>query len=278
MKVISPDIEKKIDYIFKDLQQRYAHTKDPWGLDIDKVKETGKLLYPIYNNYFKVRVLGNKELKQSQYMVCSNHTGQIPIDGILISMAFILEMTPPILLRGMVEKFLVKLPVLGNLSAKLGSILGDRQNCDYLLKRGESILVFPEGVRGIAKNTPEFYHLQNFSLGFLRLALKNKTPILPVAVVGAEEMFPLVFNAKNLAKKLLLPALPISLNYFPLPSPIDILIGEEIIPEGKFDPDAPDYELKPLVDEIETAVRNLIDEGLKNRRKFVLADLIQGFK
>ncbi len=112
---------------------------------------------------------------------------------------------------------MAKFPFLGDVSAQTGSILGDRENCKWLLNKKESILVFPEGVRGVSKNTNHFYELQKFTNGFYRIALDSKTKILPVTVVGAEEMFPFVYHAKKLGSALGLPTLPLSANLFPLP-------------------------------------------------------------
>src|SRR5690606_28165484 len=142
----------------------------------------------------------------------------------LLGIAFAMDVQPPRVLRAMIERFMAQLPFLGDLTAQTGSILGDRANCQYLIDRGESILIFPEGVRGVSKNTPDYYKLRPFSQGFYRIALQKKTPILPVCVIGAEEMFPFVVHARKLGAMLKLPTLPLSANLLPLPSPIDIYI------------------------------------------------------
>jgi 1-acyl-sn-glycerol-3-phosphate acyltransferase len=160
------------------------------------------------------------------------------------------------------------MPFLGDLTAQTGSILGDRANCEYLVDHGESILIFPEGVKGISKNTPDYYKLRPFSQGFYRIALQKKTPILPICVVGAEEMFPLVFHARKLASMLKLPSLPVSANLLPLPSPIDIYIGKGIpIPEH-MNLESSDKEIKENVFHIENTIKHMIVHGLKNRRPF----------
>jgi 1-acyl-sn-glycerol-3-phosphate acyltransferase len=187
----------------------------------------------------------------------------------LITIAFLMDVSPPRVLRAMVERFLAQLPFLGDFTAQTGSILGDRANCSYLIENGESILVFPEGVRGISKNTSDFYKLRHFSEGFYRIALQKKTPILPVCVIGAEEMFPFVFHYKKVAKLLNVPALPLTANFFPLPSPIDIYIGEEIpIPEH-MGSEALDKDIKENIYHIENSIKRLMITGLKNRRPFI---------
>jgi 1-acyl-sn-glycerol-3-phosphate acyltransferase len=135
-----------------------------------------------------------------------------------------------------------------------------------LLKRGESVLIFPEGVKGIAKNSEHFYQLQTFTKGFLRMALSSKVEIIPIAVVGAEEFFPFVYHLKKVAKFFKIPALPISLNLFPLPSPVDIYIGKPYSLPDNLSSEASDEKLAPHIDFLEKEIISLTQEGLENRR------------
>jgi 1-acyl-sn-glycerol-3-phosphate acyltransferase len=265
---LSPEDDKKITEIFGLLRERYAGYQDPWGFNIDVCESTLRKLVPLYRSYFKVRVFGIENVKDHPYIVASNHTGQIPLDGMLITIAFLLDVSPPRILRAMVERFLAQLPFLGEFTAQTGSILGDRANCEFLIDHGESILVFPEGVRGISKNTPDFYKLKSFSQGFYRIAIQKKTPILPVCVIGAEEMFPFVFHANKLARFLKVPALPITANLIPLPSPIDIYIGKEIPIPDHLEDESPEKDIKENVYHIEHTIKRLLIQGLKNRRPF----------
>lgn len=259
---------QRIEQVFKILEEKYQDYQDPWGFDLQTCKDALLYLWPIYRKYFKVRVFGQENLDEKSYMVVSNHTGQVPIDGILVTMAFIFDVDHPRVLRGMVERFLAGLPFLGSITAKTGSILGDRANALYLLENNESLLVFPEGVRGISKDTSNYYKLQGFSKGFFRIALQAQKDILPVAVVGAEEMFPFVFQAKSLAKFLHTPSLPLSTNYFPLPSPIDIYIGKPYPIPDDISSEASDKEINQHIISIENRIRRMIALGLKNRRQF----------
>lgn len=270
---ISPEDEIKINEVFTFLREKYKTYKDPWGFNIDLCEATLRKLLPFYRTYFRVRVFGAENVKDQPYMVVSNHTGQLPIDGMLINIAFALEVSPPRVLRVMVERFLAQLPFLGDFTAQAGAILGDRNNCQYLIDHGESILVFPEGVRGVSKNTPDYYKVRPFSQGFYRIALQKKTPILPICVIGAEEMFPFVFHAKKLAQLLRLPSFPITANFFPLPSPVDIYIGKEIPIPDHLETEATDKEIKENVYHVENTIRRMVVHGLKNRRPF--ADFIR---
>jgi 1-acyl-sn-glycerol-3-phosphate acyltransferase len=268
LRLSADEIEHKDNQIEK-LRERYRSYKDPWGFNIERVIDAINLIYPIYKKYFKVRVFGLENIEDTPYIFASNHTGQIPIDGMMITLAMALEMEKPRILHSMVDSFLAGFPFLGSLSAQTGSILGDRGNCNWLLEKKESILVFPEGMKGITKSTHEFYDTRQFSNGFFRIALQQKTPILPIAVVGAEEMFPFVYHAKKVGKALGLPTLPLTTNLLPLPSPIDIYFGEAYHLPKDLSVDAQDKDIEIHVQEIEKNIAMSLKKGLKDRRPFL---------
>lgn len=257
------------DKIEKKLREHYGANPDPWGLQVDSAIRDLKLLWPIYKYYFDVKIHGFENLEANKpYMVISNHTGQIPIDALLICIAFACELEEPIFLRPLVERFLTSLPFLGKWSNEAGAVLGDRNNCLNLLKRKESILVFPEGVSGIAKSPKDFYRLKPFTKGFIRMALQAKVDILPISVVGAEDFYPFVFHLRKLAKILNVPALPLSPNLIPLPSPVDIYIGKPYsLPQG-LTPEALDQELNIHINQLESQIDQMTKHGLEVKRTF----------
>lgn len=258
--------KQKFATLEKVLHDRYSQVRDPWGLEPKRAIKDLKAIWPLYKYYFDVKLHGREYVQDKPYMVVSNHTGQIPIDGMMICTAFATDMAHPRVLRPLVERYMTSLPFIGRWSSESGAVLGDRVNCLNLLKRGESILVFPEGVRGIAKETKDHYKLQRFTKGFIRMALSSKVEILPIAVVGAEEFFPYVFHLKKMAKMLSLPALPLSLNLFPLPSPVDIYIGEPYILPAELSAEALDEELEPHIIALEKRIDTMVKEGLEKRR------------
>ena len=262
--------------VIEHLENHYANYQDPWGLDFKKAIKSLKLLWPLYKYYYRVRLFGKENVGDKPYMVTSNHSGQIAIDGMLLSVAFVLEVDPPRILRGMIERFMVKLPFVGTFAAESGSVLGDRDNCRFLLEKKESIMVFPEGVPGVAKNAEDFYQLQTFTRGFFRLALETQTDILPIAIIGAEEMYPGAKQHLKLAKFFKLPTFPTTylfpwlgpLGAVPLPSPIDIYIGKPYSIPQDLDIHAPDSEIDKHVEKIKEQIQEMIDEGLQKRRPF----------
>lgn len=261
--------------IFALLDQRYANAPDPWGLERETIKSALKVVWPLYRHYFQVRLFGAEKILDQPVMVVANHTGQIAMDGVLLYCAFLTQIHPPRVMRAMVERFVTRLPFMGSLFAQGGAVLGDRQNCQYLIEHGESLMVFPEGVRGIAKNTHDFYKVQTFSKGFYRMALIQHTPIIPCAIIGCEEMYPYVYQPRDLARRLGIPALPLSASFLmgplgllPLPSPVDIVLGDPIFPPPELDADAPDKAIEDQVTAIQATIQELVRQGLKNRRPF----------
>ncbi|WP_412471297.1 lysophospholipid acyltransferase family protein [Halobacteriovorax sp. RT-2-4] len=269
--LLTSEEKSTLESTYQSLLKIYGETEDPWGLSVPKAKKSFEILYTIYRHYFKVRLFGKENIKNEQYMVISNHSGQIAIDGLMIGCAFAFENEPPRVLRPMVERFFTALPFINKWSSECGAVLGDRDNCLNLLKRGESLLIFPEGVRGVSKSTTNYYKVQEFTPGFFRMALKSGVKILPVAVVGAEEIFPYVYQASAVAKILKLPALPISANYFPLPSPIDIHVGKPIELPEDIDADSEDSLINPHIREIERVIQSMLTEGRKTRRPWVFS-------
>lgn len=265
----SPNVDEKIEDLFEELGKRYPNGEDAWGLNLERAKKILEVIYPLYTNYFKVRVFHREPSALSSgkpLVVVGNHSGQIAIDAMLISIAFALEVDPPRLLRPMVERFFTQIPFVNIWASESGAVLGDRKNCQKLLERGESILAFPEGVKGVAKSTSEFYQLQYFTQGFIRMALKSQIDVLPVAVVGAEQIFPWVYQAKDAAKFLGLPALPLSPLYLPLPSPVDIHIGNPIELPNDLSADAGDDEIDELVMVVKNQIQEMMISGLEQRR------------
>lgn len=261
---LAPADKIRIEKIAQILRERYPEGSDPWGLDIDLVEKSLRLLTPLYRHYFKVRVIGAEKINDEPYVVASNHSGQIPIDAMLIAMALLLDADQPLLVRPMVERFMTTLPFINKYASSLGAVLGDRQNASYLLSQGQSILVFPEGVKGISKSSPDYYKVKDFSSGFYRMASTHQTSILPIAVIGAEEMYPFVIHFKGLANLVGFPALPLSLNLIPLPSPIDIYIGDALKPEANEN----EKKIANNVYVLEQQIKKMIVYGLAKRRPF----------
>src|SRR5439155_4623730 len=140
--------------------------------------------------------------------------------------------------RSMVEKWTATLPFISELFARCGQIVGVPENCVRLLEMDEPVLVFPEGVRGISKTFDQRYKLTDFGLGFMRMALQTRAPIVPVAVVGAEEQYISVADLRRVARLLGIPALPVLPQlllpggFLPLPTKYRVYFGAPLEFEG----------------------------------------------
>lgn len=238
---------------------------DPFGFDLEYALSAIAPLLWLYRYYFRVETFGLESLPKKRVLLVSNHSGQLPLDAAMIAMATLLEAQPPRPIRSMVEKWVPSLPYVSTFMARLGQIVGTPENCRRLLRSEEAILVFPEGVRGVTKLWPQRYQLQDFGLGFMRLALETDTPIVPVGVVGAEEQSPAFLNVKPLAKLLRMPAFPVTPLGLPIPLPTKyrIYFGEPITFTGRADEE--DTELDRKVGVVKSAIAALLERGLSER-------------
>lgn len=240
---------------------------DPYGFDIEYTVAAVAPLLWLYRKYFRVEVHDIERVPaEGRVLLVSNHSGQLPFDGAMIEIAFLIDRDPPRAVRALMDTWVPTLPFVSTFMARCGQVVGTPENCRRLLAADEALLVFPEGTRGLNKLFKDRYKLQRFGAGFLRLALETGAPVVPVGVVGAEEQAPALFDLKPLARMLSVPALPVTptLLPFPLPSRYHIHFGEPIRFQGS--PDEEDEVLERKVAEVEEAVRALIAHGLAERR------------
>ena len=238
---------------------------DPFGFDLNYALAAMAPFVWLYKQYFRVQTFNIDRVPAGRVLLVSNHSGQLPLDGAMIVVALLTEAPRPRVVRSMVEKWVQTLPYVSTFMARAGQIVGTPENCRRLLEAEEAILVFPEGVRGLGKTWGQRYQLQDFGLGFMRLALETKTPIAPVAVIGAEEQAPSLANLKPLAKILGFPFVPLTPTVIPLPLPsrYRIYFGEPMTFSGRADDE--DAELDKKVAAVKATIRSMLDEGLKAR-------------
>ncbi|HHH28765.1 MAG TPA: acyltransferase family protein [Polyangiaceae bacterium] len=241
---------------------------DPFGFDPSTARYMLALAAFLHRFYFRTEVFGAENVPEGRVLVISNHSGQIPLDGVVIGASLMLDANPPRFPRSMVERWTAELPFVSVLFPRCGQVIGSPDNARRLLRNEEALLVFPEGARGISKTYDKAYQLQSFGLGFLRLALETKTPIVPVAVVGAEEQLISVGDIKPLAKLLGMPAFPLMPQLllglaFPLPTRYRIYFGEPMLFEG--DPDDDDAVIAEMVSQVTGTIQGMLDRGLEER-------------
>jgi 1-acyl-sn-glycerol-3-phosphate acyltransferase len=220
--------------------------------------------------YFRTSVHGIEQVPSGRVLLISNHSGQFPLDGMLIAASMFLDAEPPRILRSMVEKWTQTLPFVGTVFSRVGQVVGVPENARRLLELGEAITVFPEGARGISKPFSQRYKLTDFGLGFMRLALETETPVVPVAVIGAEEQYISFGNLEGVAKAFGMPSFPIIPQWLvpggqmPLPTKYRIYFGEPMFFEG--DPDDDDAVIEEKVGRVKGTIQSMLNRGLKERK------------
>ncbi|MCD4523271.1 lysophospholipid acyltransferase family protein [Nocardioides sp. cx-173] len=179
-------------------------------------------LRPIAEKWFRIEVRGIDNIPdEGGALVVSNHSGTIPVDG-LMTMVSIHDHTGRFL-RPLGADLVFQTPVVSSLARKGGATLACSEDAERMLRGGELVGVWPEGFKGIGKPYAERYKLQRFGRGgFVSAALRTGVPIVPLAVVGAEEIYPLVGNLPGLARILGIPYLPIT-PFFPLLGPLGLV-------------------------------------------------------
>jgi 1-acyl-sn-glycerol-3-phosphate acyltransferase len=251
-----------------------AHGYDPFGFQPEFLKYVVPICQWIYDTYFRVDIRGIEHIPDDgPVLLVSNHTGQIPIDGLLIATACLVDKRPPRMTRSMVERWVPSLPFISVFLSRCGQVMGSRENCRILLDRDNCILVFPEGAEGITKTYDHAYELDEFGLGFMRLALENDTPIVPIGVVGGEEQIPSIWNFESLGKLMGMPGFPVSPTWpalgpaggIPLPVKYQIRFGEPMKFQGAADDE--DRHIQARVDEVRKVMRQLIDDALRERKR-----------
>ncbi|MEC7727176.1 MAG: lysophospholipid acyltransferase family protein [Pseudomonadota bacterium] len=237
---------------------------DPWCYNNEAIKYGLSITKQIYEKYFRVQAHGVENIPaEGPVLIIANHSGQLPIDGLLIGYALASREENPRIPRAMIERFFPTVPWLGNLLNEVGAVLGDPVNCAKMLANNEAVIVFPEGVRGSGKLYQDRYQLKRFGNGFMHLAMKYKAPIVPVGVVGCEETIPAIANIKPLAKALGIPYAPVALPVV-LPAKVHLNFGQ---PMNFDDLEIPEEKVTERVEKVKSEISRLIDKGLSERKR-----------
>lgn len=248
---------------------------DDFGYDRELSRQ---ILLPLsrflYERYFRVRTIGIERIpSRGPALLVANHSGTIPLDGAMVAHAVATEHPQRRVVRSIAANLAFTTPFFGELARKSGAALANEADARELLRRGEVVAVYPEGYKGVGKGWSERYRLQRFGRGgFMELALRTRVPIIPVAVVGAEEAYPMVANLSLLAKLLGLPYFPVTppfpllgpVGAIPLPSKWIIEFGEAI-PMNRYPDDAAEDAM--LVFDLADSVRDTIQQMLYRNLK-----------
>jgi 1-acyl-sn-glycerol-3-phosphate acyltransferase len=250
---------------------------DDFGLDPAYERRLRSLMEFLYRRYFRVETRGVDGVpSEGRCLIVANHSGTLPLDGPMLRTAVRLEHARERELRWLAEDFVFYLPFVGAFMNRIGAVRACQENAERLLKKEALVAVFPEGVKGIGKLYRDRYQLQRFGRGgFIRLCLRTQTPIVPCAVIGAEESNPMLYRIEYLSKAVGLPYLPITPTFpwlgpaglLPAPTKWRIRFGEVIRFEG-YGPEAADDHVLVgrLAERVRTTIQNMLDDGVRKRR------------
>ena len=267
LRMLGPDFDDRL----RLLRERYdARGGDPFGFDTETAKYAIMVCSFFHRMYFRTEVFGIENVPEGRVLLIANHSGQVPLDGAVIGCSVFLDLHPPRMIRAMVEKWAQTLPFVSTFFSRVGQVVGVPENARRLLEMDEMLLVFPEGARGISKPFTQRYQLEEFGLGFLRLAIETDTPIVPVAVIGAEEQYINLGNLRWAARALNMPSFPVIPQVFvpggqmPLPTKYRLYFGEPMRFRG--DPDDDDAVMEEKVWVVKQTIQSMINRGLKERK------------
>ena len=260
-RLVTPEIE---EMVLRNPKPVGSFGYDPWGYNENMVKVGMGIAKVLSEKYFRVTAHGLENIPaHGRVLIVPNHSGQLPLDGVLTGYALATNPHGPRAARAMIERFFPTVPWLGNILNGFGAVIGDPVNCVKMLQNDEAIIVFPEGVRGSGKLYKNRYQLQRFGNGFMHLAMAHKAPIIPCGIVGCEETMPSLYNIAPLAKLLGIPYAPVALP-LPLPARVYLNFGKPMHFTGSLDNEEAVIE---RVEQVKDEIRKLIEQGLHERTK-----------
>ncbi|MGA5068199.1 lysophospholipid acyltransferase family protein [Streptomyces exfoliatus] len=251
---------------------------DEFGYDEELTDQVlMSLLRPLYEKYFRVEVKGVENIPaEGGALIVANHSGTVPLDGLMMQVAVHDHHPAGRHLRLLAADLVFVLPIVNELARKAGHTLACAEDAERLLRAGEIVGVMPEGFKGIGKPFGERYKLQRFGRGgFVSTALRAGVPIVPCSIVGAEEIYPMIGNARTLARVLGFPYFPLTPTFpwlgpvgaLPLPTKWTIQFGEPI-PTDSYAPEAAEDPMLMfnLTDQVREQIQHTLYKLLVQRR------------
>jgi len=245
---------------------------DRFGFCPETIRNAFPWFHALYRWYFRVRSEGHENVPQEgPAVLVANHGGLLPFDAAMGVMDVLLHSDPPRLARAIVDRWAGTLPWVNIFYARVGQVIGTRENFSDLLDDGQLVLVFPEGMEGVRKPITQRYRLQTFRVGFIEQALRARAPIVPMAIVGSDDQAPILYDLKPLARSLGLPFLPVTptfpwlgpLGLLPYPVGYRIVYGEPLCFHERFGPEGADDArlVRYLANQVRRSVQLLLDRS-----------------
>ncbi len=250
---------------------------DDFGFDPQFTESFLPIFKSLYRDYWRVELAGVEHVPSSgRALLVANHAGVLPWDGAMIKTAVLTEHSHPRHVRALVASQFMGMPALSWFLRRTGQAVGHPEDTRKLLERDELVLVFPEGTRGTGKGFQQRYRLRRFGRGgFAATAIRARAPIIPISVVGSEEIYPMLGDLRPVARLLGLPYFPVTpfwpwlgpLGMIPLPSKWRIQFHPPVEVE-QFPPSAAEdqHRVMLLADHVRDTIQRGIYDNLKLRR------------
>ncbi|NHN55324.1 acyltransferase family protein [Calidifontibacter sp. DB0510] len=274
------DLERRVAQALAFLRRRMTgdYVVDEFGFDEDFTENVWlPLLRPLYKRWFRVEVRGIENIPDTgRALIVANHSGTMPIDGLMTQVAVHDTHPQHRFVRMLGADLVFQSPFVGELSRKSGATLAANADAERLLAQDELVAVWPEGFKGIGKPFSDRYRLQRFGRGgFVSAAIRTGAPIIPCAIVGAEEIYPMIGNAKSIARMFGFPYFPLTptfpwfgpLGLIPLPSKWIIEFGAPVETAGLGPAAADDSQLLfDVTDQVRETIQQSLYALLMQRR------------
>lgn len=242
-----------------------GHGFDVFGLQPAYLARAVEMARSLYRSYFRVDSTGAEHIPaRGPVIIVANHAGVLPVDAAMLCVDVLSRTEPPRIPRAVADHFVPRVPLISTIFARLGVVSGTRENVRHLLERGELLALWPEGTTGPAKSFLDRYRIQSWRVGFAELAIRHRAAVVPAAIIGAEESWPVLAKLRS-PRAFGAPYIPIPASPFPLPAHYHIHYGAPLLlgsdPADADDPSA----VASAATDVRIALEHLIEDALATR-------------
>jgi 1-acyl-sn-glycerol-3-phosphate acyltransferase len=256
--------------------ERYKHDNDKYGFDVTSYKGVEPFIRFLFQHWFGVKIADIEHIpSEHSAVIFGNHSGGLPVDGLLLYDGIINQHPDPRRVRYLVTKFLLNVPLVGKGLQGYGCVAPDYETSVELLRGQDLVVFYPEAEKGTGKLFKNRYKLVDFHAGFVRAALETQSPLVPVITIGGEEIYPILANIKPIAKLLKWPYFPITpffpwlpFPFYSIPLPVKLLICVWPQFKLKYPPEAANDEdlVAQIASDIRSDVQSKVNDLLALRK------------